>query len=274
MLERCEEVRAGHGPGLHSVAVGRDGDDVAGGHVARRDAAADAASVFDSEVRARQGKIGAANHVADGLGLGGVALLAGAEIGGAHHFPTMRACGVLAVEIVGGGCAEHLVRFVFKVLVERLDLVADGFKAALVVGALVGVCQKVVDVLGGVELLVAAVCRDRDRVIVGRLGAIRVVFVRNGKQPHLGKGAACLDNVDRLAVGSRHLLVKVDVLVACDKGIDATEPRGKGLCVERVRDTHNNIAALLAQLLCLGIDGVRGTREAGARDQVRAQRGT
>ena len=164
----------------------------------------------------------------------------------------MRACGVLAVEIVGGGCAEHLVRFVFKVLVERLDLVADGFKAALVVGALVGVCH----------------------VIVGRLGAIRVVFVRNGKQPHLGKGAACLDNVDRLAVGSRHLLVKVDVLVACDKDIDATEPRGKGLCVERVRDTHNNIAALLAQLLCLGIDGVRGTREAGARDQVRAQRGT
>ena len=186
----------------------------------------------------------------------------------------MRACGVLAVEIVGGGCAEHLVRFVFKVLVERLDLVADGFKAALVVGALVGVCQKVVDVLGGVELLVATVCRDRDRVIVGRLGVIRVVLVRNGKQPHLGKGAACLDNVDRLAVGSRHLLVKVDVLVACDKGIDATESRGKGLGVERVRDTHNNIAALLAQLLCLGIDGVRGTREAGARDQVRAQRGT
>ena len=186
----------------------------------------------------------------------------------------MRACGVLAAEIVGGGCAEHLVRFVFKVLVERLDLVADGLKAALVVGALVGVCQKVVDVLGGVELLVAAVCRDRDRVIVGRLGAIGVVLVRNGKQSHLGKGTARLDNVDCLAVGSRHLLVKVDVLVACDKGIDATESRGKGLGVERVRDTHNNIAALLAQLLCLGIDGVRGTREAGARDQVRAQRGT
>ena len=145
--------------------------------------------------------------MADGLGLGGVALLAGAEIGGAHHFPTMRACGVLAVEIVGGGCAEHLVRFVFKGLVERLDLVADGFKAALVVGALVGVCQKVVDVLGGVELLVTAVCRDRDRVIVGRLGAIRVVLVRNGKQPHLGKGAARLDDADRLAVSPRHVFV-------------------------------------------------------------------
>ena len=72
--------------------------------------------------------------------------------------------------------------------------------------------------------------------------------------------------MDCLAVGSRHLLVKVDVLVACDKGIDATESRGKGLGVERVRDTDNNIAALLAQLLCLGIDGVRGTREVGARD--------
>ena len=186
----------------------------------------------------------------------------------------MRACGVLAVEIVGGGCAEHLVRFVFKGLVERLDLVADGFKVALVVGALVGVCQKVVDVLGGVELLIAAVCRDRDRVIVGAFGALGVVLVGDGKQPHLGKGAACLDNVDRLAVGSRHLLVKVDVLVACDKGIDATESRGKGLGVERVRDTRNNIAALLAQLLCLGIDGVHGTRERRTRDQVRAQRGT
>ena len=145
VLERCEEVRAGHGPGLQGVAVGRDGDDVAGGHVSRRDAAADAASVFDSEVRARQGKIGAANHVADGLGLGGVARVAGAEIGGAHHFPTMRAYGVLAVKIVGDGCAKHLVRFDFKGVVEWLDLVvANLIELTLVEGPLVGVCQKVV----------------------------------------------------------------------------------------------------------------------------------
>lgn len=41
----------------HGVAVGRDGDDVAGGHVARRDAAADAARVLDGKVCARQVKM-------------------------------------------------------------------------------------------------------------------------------------------------------------------------------------------------------------------------
>ena len=204
VLKRCEEVRAGHGPGLQGVAVGRDGDDVAGGHVSRRDAAADAASVLNSKVRARQGKIGAANHVADGLGLGGIAFLAGTQIGGAHHLPAMRTRGVLAVEIVGGGCAEHLVRFAFKGIVEWLDfVVANLVKDVLVVR----VCQKVVDVLGGVELLVAVACGDRHHVVVGGFGTPGVVLIGNGKQTNLGKGAACLDDADRLAVGPRHVFV-------------------------------------------------------------------
>ena len=267
VLERCQEVRTGHGPGLHGVAVGRDSDDIAGSHIARRDAAADAARVFDGKVRARQVKIGAADHMSDGLGLGGVALLAGAEIGGAHHLPAVRARCVLAVEIIGRARAEHLARCGAKGIVERLDLVVvDLIKDALIGGALVGIGQKNVYILGGIELLVAFACVYCHRVIVGAFSALGVVLVGDGKQSHFGKGAARLDNVDCLAVGSRHLLVKVDVLVACDKGIDATEPRGKGLGVERVRDTNNNIAALLAQLLCLGIDGVCGTREVGARD--------
>ena len=61
------------------------------------------------------------------------------------------------------------------------------------------------------------------------------------------------------------------MLVACDQGIDAVELCGKGLGVERMRDTNDNVAALiLAQSLGLGIDGVRRTRERRALD---AQRG-
>lgn len=170
--------------------------------------AADAARVLDGKVRARQVKIGAADHMSDGLGLGGVALLAGAEIGGAHHLPAVRARCVLAVEIIGRARAEHLARCGAKGIVERLDLVVvDLIKDALISGALVGVGQKNVYVLGGIELLVAFACVYRHRVIVGRLGAIRVVLVRNGKQPHLGKGAARLDDADRLAVSPRHVFV-------------------------------------------------------------------
>ena len=74
----------------------------------------------------------------------------------------------------------------------------------------------------------------------------------------LARELAGLDNADRLAVGTRHVFVQVDVLVACDKGIDAVELRGKGLGVERVRDADNDVASLnLAQSLCLGIDSVR-----------------
>lgn len=62
--------------------------------------------------------------------------------------------------------------------------------------------------------------------------------------------------------------------MARDQCIDPNELCSKGLGVERVRDTDDNVAALrLAQSLGLGIDGVRGTRERRTRDQVRAQRG-
>ena len=152
-----------------------------------------------------------------------------------------------------------------------MDLVKD----ALIGGTLVRVGQKAIHILGGIEFLVAFACVYRHRVVIGCLGALGVVLVRNGKQSHLGKGTAGLDDADQLAVGTRHVFVQVDVLVSCDKGIDAVELRGKGLGVERVRDADNDVTALnLAQSLCLGIDGAGGAREAGARHQVRAQRGT
>ena len=120
----------------------------------------------------------------------------------------MRTRGVFAVEIVSGGCAEHLVRFAFKGIVEWLDyVVANLIELVLVEGALVGVGQKVVHALGGVERLDALVCRHRRRIVDSVLGAPGVVLVRNGEQSHLGKGAARLDDADRLAVGPRHVFV-------------------------------------------------------------------
>ena len=142
--------------------------------------------------------------MSDGLGFSGVACFAGAEIGSAHHLPAMCTRRVLAIEIVGGGCAEYLVRFDFKGVVERLDfVVADLIKDVLVVG----VCQKVVDVLDGVECLSAVACGDRHYVVVGAFGTLGVALIGNGKQTNLGKGAARLDDADRLAIGPRYVLV-------------------------------------------------------------------
>lgn len=130
----------------------------------------------------------------DGLSLSGVARFAGTQIGGAHHLPAMRTRGILAVEIVSGGCAEHLVRFAFKGVIEWLDFVANLVELTLVEGALVGVCQKVVHVLGGVERLGAVACGDRHYVVVGGFGTLGVVLIGNGKQTNLGKGTARLDD--------------------------------------------------------------------------------
>ena len=146
--------------------------------------------------------------MSDGLGFSSVALLAGAEIGGAHHLPAMCARRVLAIEIVGGGCAEYLVRFDFKSVVEWLDpVVADLIELALVEGTLVWVRQKVVHALGGIERLRALICGHRHDVVAGILGTLGVVLVGNGKQTNLVKGAARLDDADRLAIGPRHVLV-------------------------------------------------------------------
>ena len=80
---------------------------------------------------------------------------------------------------------------------------ADLIKDVLVIR----VCQKVVDVLGGVERLGAAACGDRHYVVVGGFGTLGVVLIGDGKQTNLGKGAARLDDADRLAIGPRYVLV-------------------------------------------------------------------
>lgn len=169
--------------------------------------AADAARVFDGKVCPRQGKIGAADNMPDGLGFSGVVCFAGTEIGSAYHLPAMCARGVLAIEIIGKARAEYFARCGVKGIVEWLDFVADLIELVLVEGTLVWVRQEVVHALGGIERLRALICGHRHRIVGSVLGTLGVVLVWNRKQANLGKGAARLDDADRLAVSPRHVFV-------------------------------------------------------------------